>query len=404
MPLPGFTTGSVEGGRATSAYVIPYGTDGASRLSVALLAEGFKIAVATRQMNAGGRNWPAGTLLARVDRNPETLHARIGELAGASGARVFAVNSAFSEEGDTGIGSETIVSLKQPRVAVVWDDATSPTSYGALWYTFERDYRLKFTPITMDALKAIDLSQFNVIILPDGSAGGYESLLGKPGVDKLKGWVRGGGVLVGIGGGATLFTRKEVDMTTSRLVGSDDDPIKSAPAQSPEQPAAQPTGGDVKGPVPSTPGTQKETEVKPKEKRAEAEAAVKPEEKPPVKRPTEPIAVPGSAFRVRVNRNHFLSYGYEQDSMVVLMGGDAFYRPSKDGANVLTFTADGPLTVSGFIWPNNTEELLRGTSYLIDEPMGRGHVILFAEDPNFRFLWRTTAQMFINSILLAPSM
>jgi hypothetical protein len=90
--------------------------------------------------------------------------------------------------------------------------------------------------------------------------------------------------------------------------------------------------------------------------------------------------------------------------MVVLMGGDAFYRASKDGANVVTFTADGPLAVSGFIWPNNTEELLRGTSYVIDEPTGQGHIIMFAEDPNFRFLWRATAQMFINSILLAPSL
>jgi hypothetical protein len=273
-----------------------------------------------------------------------------------------------------------------------------------MWYTLERAYQMKFTPINIDALKAIDLSRFNVIILPDGSASGYETLLGKPGVDKLKGWVRGGGVLVGIGGGATLFTRKEVDMTSSRLVGSEDEQQKGAPAQATDQPATQPATGDVKGPVPSTPATQKETGAKPQEKRVEAEAAVKPEEKPAVKRPTEPIGVPGAAFRARVNRNHFLSYGYDQDTMVVLMGGDAFYRASKDGANVVTFTADGPLAVSGFIWPNNTEELLRGTSYVIDEPTGQGHIIMFAEDPNFRFLWRATAQMFINSILLAPSL
>jgi hypothetical protein len=403
QPLAGLN-GGVEGGRAATAYVIPYGTDAASRLTVALLAEGFKLAVATRQMNAGGRNWPSGTLLARVQRNPETLHARIAELAGQSGARVFAVNSAFSEEGDTGIGSESVISLKQPRVAVVWDEATSPTSYGAMWYTLERAYQMKFTPVSIDALKAIDLSQFNVIILPDGNAGGYEASLGKPGIDKLKGWVRGGGALVGIGGGATLFTRKEVDMTSSRLVGSEDEPQKVAPEQAGGQPATQPATGDVKGPVPSTPATQKEAEAKPKEKRVEAEAAVKPEEKPAAKRPSEPVAVPGAAFRARVNRNHFLSYGYDQDMMVVLMGGAAFFRASRDGANVVTFTTGGPLTVSGFIWPDNTEELLRGTSYVIDEPVGQGHVILFAEDPNFRFLWRATAQMFINSILLAPTL
>ncbi|HET9530419.1 MAG TPA: hypothetical protein VFQ92_08715 [Blastocatellia bacterium] len=88
--------------------------------------------------------------------------------------------------------------------------------------------------------------------------------------------------------------------------------------------------------------------------------------------------------------------------MVVLFGGDTFFRPSKEGANVVTFAADGQLTVAGFVWPDNTEELLRGTSYIIDEPTGRGHVIMIAEDPNFRYLWRSTTQFLMNSILLAP--
>jgi Zinc carboxypeptidase len=404
QPIQG-ATGGVEGGRANTAYIIPYGSDSASKLVIALLGEGHKIAVATRQLNAGGRNWPAGTLIARVHRNPDSLHDRINALARATGAQVTAVNSAFSEEGDTGVGSENVVSLKQPRVAVVWDDATSPTGFGAMWYTFERAYGLQFTPISIDALKAVDLSRFNCIIIPDGSAAQYESQLEKNGVDKLKSWVRGGGVLVGIGGGASLFTRKEVELSSSRIVGSDDDTEKGQikPAEAVPQPLAQ-TGG-VTGPVPSDPASQKKEETKPKEKRAEAEAAVKPEEKPaPKKAATEPVAVPGAAFRARINRDHFLSYGYNSDSMVVMMDGDAFFRPSKEGANVVSFNADGRLAVSGFTWPDNTEDLLRGTSFVIDEKVGRGHVIMFAEDPNFRFLWRTSAQMFLNSILLAPAL
>jgi hypothetical protein len=390
QPLPGLA-GGVEGGRASTAYIIPYGTDSASRLIIALLAEGFKVAVSTRQLNAGGRNWPAGTLVARVHRNPETLHARISDLARETGARVFAANSAFSEAGDTGIGSESVVSLKQPRVLVVWDESTSSTSYGSMWYTFERAYGLQFTPVTINALNGADLSRFNVIILPDGSASGYQNALGKPGIDKLKGWVRGGGVLIGIGGGASLFTRKDVEMTSSRPVGSEEE----SPA-APSQPAAQPAPSEQAGAA----------EPKPKEKgkeTAQEKGPPSPEEKPAEKKkPREPISVPGAAFRAKIDRNHFLSYGYDSDTVVVLFGGDTFFRPSKDGANVVTFAADGALTVSGFVWPDNTEELLGGTSYIIDEPTGRGHVIMFAEDPNFRYLWRSATQFFLNSILLAP--
>lgn len=396
--------GSIEGGRAKTAYIIPYGTDAASKLTFALLAEGFKLAVATRQLNAGGRNWPAGTLVARVHRNPETLHARMAELALSTGAQVYAANSAFAEEGDTGIGSESIVSLQQPRVAIVWDEGTNPISYGAMWYSFERAYGLQFTPITINALKSIDLSKFNVIILPDGSGGAYNAALGKDGIEKLKSWTNGGGVLIGVGGGAIMFTNKDVDLTSARLVGADSQP-ESAAAQAQQPAASEQTPAAVKGPVPSEPGKQKETEKKLKEKRQEAEAAVKPESQAATKKkPTEPVAVPGAAFRASVNRDHFLSYGYNSDTVIVLMEGDAFFRPSKEGANVITFNQAGTLTVAGFTWPGNTEELLRGTSYVIDEPRGRGHVILFAEDPNFRFLWRTTTQFFLNSILLAPSL
>jgi hypothetical protein len=377
QPLPGLG-GGVEGGRARTAYIIPYGTDSATRLAAALLGEGFKLAVATRQLNAAGRNWPAGTLIARIDRNAETIHDRIGQLAREAGARVFAANSSFAEEGDTGIGSESVISLKAPRVAVVWDEGTATTGFGAMWYTFERAYGLQFTPVTINTLKAIDLQKFNVIIFPDGSAGAYQSALGKPGIDKLKAWVSGGGVLVGIGGAAAMFARKDVELSSSRIVGSDED-------TSPPPPDAKPA-----------------EEAKPAEKEKGKEQ--KPEEAAPKQKPTKPISLPGSSFRTKVNRDHFLSYGYDSEALVVLFGGDTFFRPSKDGANVITFASDGGLVVAGFQWPDNTEELLRGTAYMIDEPTGAGHVIMFADDPNFRFLWRTTAQLFMNSILLAPSL
>jgi hypothetical protein len=409
QPLPGLG-GGVEGGRANTAYVIPYGTDAATKLLISLLGEGFKVAVTRRQMNAGGRNWPAGTLLARTHRNPETLHERIAKLSVETGARVFAVNSAYSEEGDTGLGSESIESLKAPKVAVVWDEGTSPTSYGALWYTFERGYGLKFTPVSINAIKFIDLSQFNVIIFPDGSGGAYQSALGKGGIDKLKDWVNGGGVLVGLSGGAAMFTNKDVALSSATIVGSDSDAAGQAtPTQpaAPAPPAATPTPTPAQSQT-QTPAAKPTPASKPakdtKEKSAET-AATKPEEKPAEKKKaTEPIGLPGAAFLTKVSHDHFLTYGYDADSLVVLLTGDTFFRPSKTGANVVTFNSEGQLTVAGFIWPDNTEELLRGTSYLIDEPTGRGHVIMFAEDPNFRFLWRTSQQMFMNAVLLAPSL
>jgi hypothetical protein len=80
-----------------------------------------------------------------------------------------------------------------------------------------------------------------------------------------------------------------------------------------------------------------------------------------------------------------------------------FFRPSKEGTNALVFSADEKqqLRVAGFIWPT-TEQLLRGTAYVIEEPTGRGHVVLYAEDPNYRAIWRSTTRLFFNSFLFQP--
>ena len=196
-----------------------------------------------------------------------------------------------------------------------------------------------------------------------------------------------------------MFTNKDVGLTTSRLVGSEEDAAPS-PSETSEKPAAQPDSQKQ----PETKPKAKSKQAKPEEKSAEKEKPAEKEKTEEKKKPKEPLPVPGASFRAKLDRNHFLSYGYDSDTMVVMMDGDEFLLPSKEGANVVAFTAEGDLNVAGFVWPDNTEVLLRGTSYLIDEPTGRGHVIMFAGDPNYRFLWRASTQLFLNSILFAPSL
>ena len=49
----------------------------------------------------------------------------------------------------------------------------------------------------------------------------------------------------------------------------------------------------------------------------------------------------------------------------------------------------------------NRERLLKGTSYLIDEANGAGHIVLFAEDPFFRGMTRGLTRQFFNAIAFA---
>jgi hypothetical protein len=139
--------GSVTG-RAAISYIIPYETDSTSAMVMRLLQNGFKVAVATRPLNAGGRNWNPGTFVVRVSRNPDTVHETIARFAREMGVNVTAVNSGYSEEGDTSVGGEAVLSLKEPKIAIAADEGVTQESYGSIWWTFDK-HGVKFTPMTI---------------------------------------------------------------------------------------------------------------------------------------------------------------------------------------------------------------------------------------------------------------
>src|SRR4029077_10267417 len=72
------------------------------------------------------------------------------------------------------------------------------------------------------------------------------------------------------------------------------------------------------------------------------------------------------------------------------------------GANILTFEGE-KFKISGFFWEGNTEQLLRGSSALIDEPIAAGRVILFNFEPGFRMIWTSTIQLLLDAIVYGPS-
>lgn len=404
--------GGVQGGRAQIAYIIPYDTNAAPALAYRLQREGFRIAVAARTLNAGGRTWPRGTLVVRVSRNPERLHEAIARLAKETGATAWSVNTGFYESGETGVGSENTVTLKPPRIVVVADDGVDLSSYGALWWTFDR-MGVDFTPMTIANLRRAELDRYSVIILPDGSPDRYFAAFGKGGIETLRGWAQRGGTLVCVKGGAVFAALKDVNLTSSRLVGSDEDDQKGQGREETEaQPAPTPQAETpARERATNRRGRQRTGQTATEQQREEANQTEKlegaPPELPPIASPSArpgvvPEAVPGAIMRATLDRTTYLTYGYDETQLPVLVNSGYFFRPSKEGTNAVVFSPDENQTLhlSGFVWPN-TERLLRGTAYVMDEPVGRGHVVLFAEDPSFRGIWRTTLRLFFNSILFS---
>jgi hypothetical protein len=363
--------GGVSGSRpARSAYIWTSERNGAPRLAFQLLQRGVRVAISARPLEAGGRQYPRGTYVARVGRNDTTVHAHMEQLARESGVDVVGVNTAFAETSQFGIGSESMYDLRAPNVAIVGDEGISQPSYGALWYVLEQRYGMRFTPVSSRFIGFGDLSRFNVIIIPDGSAGTLNRLIGKTGADHLRTWIRGGGTLVTMGGASAWAAREDINLTSARAVGAEAKPDSAANAKADSVRRA-----------------------------AEDLLAVT----SPSSIANRPAPLPGSHFDAVLDRTHWLTSGFDEPRVQALLDGSTFLTLSKEGANVAVFPRTGTLHRAGFVWPENTERLLRNTALVIEEPTGGGHVVLFANEPLFRAWWHALDRLVLNAIVLGPS-
>jgi hypothetical protein len=218
--------------------------------------------------------------------------------------------------------------------------------------------------------------------VPDGDPGAYKQVLGTQ-KDAIAAWVKGGGVLIGLRGGAALLADEEFGLTEVRLVPADTEKKE---------------GGEKKG---ESGSAEPKPEAKPTEP-ASTQATPTPPPPGMLDRPRWPIETPGALLLAEVDTEHYLGYGLPARLPVFWSAARAIAAdPQRRDPVRLTAAADR-LRISGHLWPEAAEKLL-GTPYVVDVPMGRGRVVLFIEDPSFRTLFWQLQRMLLNAVLLGPS-
>ena len=343
-------------GRARSAYVWTPGSVGSTRLLARLMDEGFNVAVVDRPMVVGDRSFPRGSYIARVGRNPDTLHDRIDALAETAAVPVHAANTAFPKRGPTGTGSETTRSLTPPDLAVLAGDGVSTTSYGAFWYVFQERLGQPFTALKARTLSANDLRGQDVLVLPNGDYG----TLPDAAVEAIQRWVERGGTVVGYAGGARLLGQLGVAYT-------------------------------------DTTGTERSlTSVRTAiDEALTTEPALPPEPSPSATVPEQPV--PGAFLRARADTTHWLTYGL--DAELPLLTQRTPLGASVHGANPVTYASDD-LAVSGFAWPALTDHVYAERPYATVDRLGRGRIVRLSEDPLFRVWADGPIDLLTNAIYL----
>jgi hypothetical protein len=332
---------------AAYGYLIDGNEPNVYRAAGRMLKDGVKFSVAEDPVNVADRTFARGTIIILKGNNAVDLDAKLDKTAKAANVATYALESGWT--GGTAFGSERIHFVKDPQIALVGGQGTNPTSYGMLWHTLDEDTPIPHSNLSVDSLGAVDLSHYRVLILPDGN---YGDRLGKKGAEKLGAWVRGGGTLVAIKGASSFLRDKESNISLLK------------PWEAPKK--------------------------KDDDKTA-----------PPTDERYNDYSVPGSTFRTTMNERSFLTFGVPRAPYVLIEGSGALLPMSHKIDNIVTIAKESPL-VAGVAWPESLDRL-KGSVYLVSEPVGRGQVITFADDPDFRLFWRGTLPLFLTAVLYGPS-
>ncbi len=358
-------------GEGRVAFLVPWTGLGSARVLAALLTDGVRVEVAGKPFRIAGRAFDRGALVIRSADQREGLRARLEVLASRWGVNVVGVDSGYAEEG-VDLGSTSIRRVRPPRVAVLWDVPTSPTSAGHLRHALETTIGYPVTVVRTATLAGARLENFDVIVMPDSrGSDGYARMLGESGAAAIAHWVRQGGVLVGVGGAARYLADEKVGLLATKAVMRTKTGAGGAEG-----------GGERRG----------------TESPFDLEAHVVPEEE-------EPPAVPGAILRVVLDREHLLAAGFPSGEVDVLVDSRRVLLPLTldKGRNVGVYAQEASLLQSGFIL-EASRKLLAQKGFFMVQGHGRGRVIAFAEDPSARAVTRASLLLLANAVFFGPTL
>jgi len=352
VPMDGSTAPEANG-PGVGFLVRPSGLDG-YRFASALLREGVDFRVALRSFALDGEDYPAGTLfIPRLGNEEkvtgqgpepaETLDQMVDRLSGATGTVARRAPTFYTSRG-VSLGSDRVPNVKPPRVGILSGSGTSPTSFGYLWHLLDQQVELPHSRIDLERLGAVDLESFDTLILPEGW--GYADALGGTTGDKIVRWVRDGGVLVAVGSAQRWLRERELTAVERWEPDTEDD-----------------DGDTLAG---------------------------------------RAIQTPGAIVATELETEHPLGLGVPTPPPVLVTGATVLLPTGDPQVDVLEVVDENPI-LAGVAWPEAVERL-SGSLLTSVERQGRGMVVLFAQEPDFRLFWRGTAPLFLNAVVYGPTL
>ncbi len=329
------------------AYIMEWHDYYAPKALNLILASRLRAKVGMKPFTVDGKTYDYGSIMIPVqnqDMSANEVRKMIQDISEKSNVTITGVSTGLTQGID--LGSNQFRALTQPKVAMIIGEGITPYDAGEIWHLFDTRYDMHITKIDTRNLGRTDLSRYTDIIIPSS----WGNAFNKNTTSKIKDWVQDGGTLIAYKNSGRWLNAN--DLMKIKFDSKKD----SAKAISFEQ-VSDYRGAQVIG---------------------------------------------GAIFETKLDRSHPIAFGYKNEKLPVFRNSTLFMEADKDSyKNPIQYTAN-PL-LAGYISKPNLD-MLSNTVAFKEGGLGRGNIIYFTDNHNFRAFWYGTNKLLMNAIFFGEEM
>ncbi len=248
--------------------------------------------------------------------------------------------------GENGIGINlgriNIKKIQKPKPLLWVGNGVSQYEAGEVWHLTDTRLEMPLSKIALRNFNRVDLNKYNVMIMVSGSYQQLDSVK----IKKIRYWVAEGNTLITSRAASRWAIKKE--LVKEKLINKKD---STATKRMSYGNARENYGKNIIG---------------------------------------------GAIFNVDLDISHPIGYGYTRRNLPIYRNSDVFLSPSKNSySTVAKYTKNSH--IDGYISNDSYKKLLQSASIIVS-PIGKGRVVMFADNPNFRGAWYGTNKLFLNAM------
>ena len=311
-----------------------------------MLQHGIRAKLALQPFSLNEESFDYGTIMIPVKNqniNESELYEIMKDIAQTSQVKITGVTTGLTLGID--LGSSYFKTIEKQKVALLVGNGITSYDSGEIWYLFDQRYQMNVTKLDLEYLKNVDISEYTSIIVPSTKV-----KLDEETINKLMGWVKEGGTIIGYKNAVKwLSTNKFIELQ-----------FESSKVEA------------------------KNISYEQKEDFEEAQD------------------IAGAIFETKLDRSHPINFGYKNENLAMFRRTTIFIKADSSSYNNPIKYTKTPL-LSGYISKPNLDILKNSVPFQV-KSLGKGKVVVFTDNTNFRAFWYGTNKLLMNAIFFSKFM